>query len=44
MDDSMPMGTPWMMGPVQLHGYREYECSQNTTAECNYYQGYWHFW
>ncbi|KAF2222955.1 ferric reductase like transmembrane component-domain-containing protein [Elsinoe ampelina] len=44
MDGMEMTGTPWFMGPVQLHAYREFECSQNTTEECDYYQGYWHFW
>ncbi|KAF4553559.1 Ferric reductase like transmembrane component-containing protein 8 [Elsinoe fawcettii] len=45
MDDmEMTGGVPWLMGPIQLHAYREYECSLNTTAECQYYQGYWRFW
>ncbi|KAK5745968.1 hypothetical protein LTR17_001098 [Elasticomyces elasticus] len=44
MDDMEMHGTPWMPGPVQFNAYREYECGQNTTAECEYYQGYWRFW
>ncbi|OQO02420.1 hypothetical protein B0A48_11947 [Cryoendolithus antarcticus] len=45
MDGMEMTGTPWLpAGPPMLHAYREYECSQNTTAECDYYQEYWHFW
>ncbi|KAK6412656.1 hypothetical protein LTR95_017942, partial [Oleoguttula sp. CCFEE 5521] len=45
MDGMEMTGTPWLpAGPPMLHAYRGYECSQNTTAECDYYQEYWHFW
>ncbi|KAK5110267.1 hypothetical protein LTR62_006120 [Meristemomyces frigidus] len=44
MDGMQMTGTPWLTTPVQLHGSRDYECGQNSTAECDYYQHYWHFW
>ncbi|TKA65859.1 hypothetical protein B0A55_07949 [Friedmanniomyces simplex] len=44
MDGMAIHGTPWMPGPVRLHEARDYQCSQNTTRECDYYQEYWHFW
>ena len=44
MDDVEVQGTPWLTLPVQLHGYRDWTCGQNTTAECDYYHNYWHFW
>ena len=43
MDEMEMTGTPWMPLPAQLHAYRQFECFQNTTADCEYYQGYWHF-
>lgn len=40
----MPKGTPWMDLPMALHAYREYECTFNDTASCEYQTGYWRFW
>ncbi|KAF2170914.1 hypothetical protein M409DRAFT_63939 [Zasmidium cellare ATCC 36951] len=45
MDDMMMMhGTPWFDSPITLDGSREYECEFNTTWQCEYQTGYWHFW
>lgn len=42
--DGMMMGTPWLDKPMALHAYREYECTFNDTASCEYQSGYWRFW
>jgi hypothetical protein len=34
----------WLTYPLQLHGSREFECGDLTTAECDYYKEKWHFW
>lgn len=40
----MSSGTPWFDSPITLEGDRTYECSFNTTWQCEYQSGYWVFW
>lgn len=35
---------PWLTQPVVLHSSRTHKCSLNTTAQCEWQQGYWRFW
>ncbi|KAF2866942.1 ferric reductase like transmembrane component-domain-containing protein [Massariosphaeria phaeospora] len=38
------MNMAWLTAPLALHGSRDFECSDFTPEQCDYYKNRWHFW